>query len=126
MAAACIGPAPPNGISANPRGSTPRSTVTTRSARDISALATRTMPSAASSRERPSCLREAGHGALRGLDVEGDTAGEGALGAQVAEQQVGVGDRRLGPAAAVTRGSRRRARRLRPHAQSAPAVAPAD
>ena len=54
IAAACIGPAPPNGISAKPRGSTPRSTVTTRSARTISWLATRTMPSAASSGSSPS------------------------------------------------------------------------
>ena len=48
-AAACIGPAPPNGIRAKRRGSTPRSTVTTRSARTISWLATRTIPSAVSS-----------------------------------------------------------------------------
>ncbi len=53
-AAACIGPAPPNGISANRRGSTPRSTVTTRRARAISLFATRTIPSAVSVSPSPS------------------------------------------------------------------------
>src|SRR4051794_23501054 len=43
---ASTAPAPPKGSSAYPLGSTPRSTVTTRSARIISWLATRTIPSA--------------------------------------------------------------------------------
>ena len=41
-------PAPPNATSANRRGSCPRSTDTTRMARSMLALATRTMPSASS------------------------------------------------------------------------------
>src|SRR5260221_638468 len=56
IAAACIGPAPPNGSRAKPRGAIPRSTVTTRSALTISWLATRTTPAAASSGSGPSQL----------------------------------------------------------------------
>ena len=48
IAVACSGPAPPNASSARSRGSTPRSTVMTRTARAISSLATRTMPAAQS------------------------------------------------------------------------------
>ena len=55
-AAACIGPAPPNGSRAKRRGSTPRSTVTTRSALTISWFATLTIPSAVSSSPSPSAV----------------------------------------------------------------------
>ena len=51
---ACSPPAPPKHSSAYPRGSIPRCTVTTRSARSISALATRTIPSAHSASDSPS------------------------------------------------------------------------
>ncbi len=54
IAQACSGPAPPNATSASPRGSMPRSTVITRTAPAISALATRTMPAAVSSSDNPS------------------------------------------------------------------------
>ena len=54
IAVAWSGPAPPNASSASARGSTPRSTVITRSARTISALATRRIPSAVSSSGSPS------------------------------------------------------------------------
>ena len=56
IAAACSGPAPPNASNAIPRGSMPRSTVITRTARAISVLAIRTMPAAASSSESPTAL----------------------------------------------------------------------
>src|SRR5918999_1042111 len=51
---ACIPPAPPKARRANSRGSRPRSTLITRSARVISAFATRTTPRATSSASRPS------------------------------------------------------------------------
>ena len=51
--AACSGPAPPNPISANPRGSIPLSTVITASARFISVSATLTIPSAHAIGSRP-------------------------------------------------------------------------
>ena len=50
---ACIGPAPPKASSVQVRPSTPRSTVTRRSARSIAALATLTMPRAAASAVMP-------------------------------------------------------------------------
>ena len=111
IAAACIGPAPPNGSRAKRRGSTPRSTVTTRSARTISWLATRTMPSAVSSSlEAERARRAPATAASAALGVELDAPGERRVGGEVAEQQVGVGDGRLGAAAPVAGRARDRRR----------------
>ena len=126
IAAACIGPAPPKGSSAKPRGSMPRSTVTTRSARTISWLATRTIPAAVSSGSSPSAAASAPTAARGRVGVERDAAGEARVGGEVAEQQVGVGHRRLGAAAAVTGGPGLGAGRARADPQRAAGVAPAD
>ncbi len=56
------------------RGSMPRLTVTTRSARTISAFASRTMPVAVSSSSRPSSEPSARDGCRRGLRVELEVA----------------------------------------------------
>ena len=105
IAAACSGPAPPNASSAKRRGSTPRSTVITRSARTISALATRTMPSAHSRASSPSASASRSTARVRGVGVERDAAGQRRVGVEVAEHEVGVGHRRLGAAAAVAGGA---------------------
>ena len=52
-ATACMGPAPPKARSVQRRPSTPRSTVTRRSARSMVESATRTTPSAAASTLMP-------------------------------------------------------------------------
>ena len=126
MSAACRPPAPPKDSSASSRGSTPRSTVITRSARTISALATRRMPSAhssgSSSRLSASCFTARSGG----VAVERDVAAQRRPGGQQAEQQVGVGDRRLGAAVAVAGGPGPGARGARADAQGAARVAPAD
>ena len=121
IAAACIGPAPPKGSRAKPRGSTPRSTVTTRSARTISWLATRTIPAAVSSGSRPSERGERADRRLGRLGVEVDAAGEARVGGEVAEQEVGVGHRRLAAAAPVAGGPGLGAGRARPDPQRAAA-----
>ena len=69
-------------------------------------------------------VREPGHGALRGVAIEGDAAGKRAPGVEAAEQEVRVGDRRLHSAAPVTRRSGLRARAARPHPQRAARIAP--
>ena len=128
IAAACIGPAPPNGSRAKRRGSTPRSTVTTRSARTISWLAIADDPLgglelARGRARRPApadrrARRRRRRGRRRRPGVES--------GGEDAEQEVGVGDRRLGPAAPVAGGPGVGAGRARPDAQRAAAVAPPD
>ena len=123
-AAPCIGPAPPKAIRVSSRGSMPRSTVITRTAPAISALATRRIPRAVSRRSRPnSSARRAHRG--RGV-VEADPIGQRRGWVEIAEHQVGVGDRRLIPAVPVTGRPRVGARGLRPHAQRAACVAPRD
>ena len=126
MSAACSPPAPPKHSSASSRGSTPRSTVITRSARTISALATRRMPSAHSSGSRLEAVRERLDRGFGGIAVERDVAAQRRPGGQQAEQQVGVGDRRLGAAVAVAGGPGPGARGARAGAQGAARVAPAD
>ena len=97
---ACSGPAPPNATSAKSRGSWPRSTDTTRSARSISALTTSIDRRRVDPAER----------ALGRVPVELDAARE--LGREAPEQQVRVGDRR--PASRLVRN--------RPGPGSAPAL----
>ena len=98
--------------SASSRGSTPRSTVITRSARTISALATRRDALGALERLEARARRpSAADGALappRGRARSRPPSG--APGAEQAEHQVGVGDGRLGAAVAVAG----RARAARP------------
>ena len=151
-AAACSGPAPPNGISAKPRGSIPRSTVIARSAPVIAASATRTIPSAqrsvagvgecggsARGRRIDSARTggidflgetqrggEGGDRALGGVAVELQAAGEWGVRRQAPEQQVGVGHRRVLAAAPVARRPGVGARRVRAHPQRAARVAPRD
>ena len=125
-AAACIGPAPPNGIRAKRRGSTPRSTVTTRSARTISWFATLTIPSAVSSSPSPSAAPSRSTASRAASTSSSTPPASVEAGVQVAEQEVGVGDRGLGAAAAVAGGPGVRPGRLRPGAKRAARVEPAD
>ena len=67
-----------------------------------------------------------GHRAFRGRDIELHLAAEEAVGAEPAEQEIGVGDRRLGAAAAVAGGSRHRAGAARPDMQRAAVFDPRD
>ena len=104
IAAACSGPAPPKASSANPRGSRPRSTVITRSARTISAFATRRMPAAHSATGIPSAAASAPTAAARPPRGPGGRRRRAACaGSSVPEHDVGVGHRRLGAAARRTR-----------------------
>ena len=93
------------------RGSTPRSTVTTRSARDHLLVGDpRRCPRRSPARSRPSSAASRPTAASAALDVERDAAGEARARRQIAEQQVRVGDRRLGPAPPVAGGPRARPR----------------
>jgi hypothetical protein len=65
-------------------------------------------------------------GGVGGTGVEVDVAGQRDVGAEVAEDEVGVGDRWLDAAAPVARGPGLGARTARPDAQGAARVAPAD
>ena len=119
-AAACSGPAPPKANSAKSRGSWPRARLTMRIAPAIRSLATRTIASAAAVASSPSgaptCCSSAAS------IVASDTRvvdGEQPVGVEPAEDDVGVGDRRPGAAAAVADRPRRRARALRADAQHA-------
>ena len=118
--AACIGPAPPNATSAYWRGSTPRSTVTTRSAPSISWSAIRTMPDAVSATSSSSGGPALATARSAALGIEPHAARERRVGVEIAEQEVRVGDgrkrrRRLrsrpGPAAPQPTGGRRAGRR---------------
>src|SRR5205823_4173389 len=62
----------------------------------------------------------------RRLAVELDVARQGRGCVEVAEEKVGVGDGRLGAAAAVAGRAWLRPGRMRPHPQGTPVVAPAD
>ena len=126
MAAACSGPAPPKATSASPRGSMPRSTVTTRTAWAISEPDTRTIPAAVSSVESPSSEARRSDGPLGRGPVERHTAGQRRVGVEVAQQQVGVRHRGLLAAAAVAGGAGVGSGRARAGAQRSAAVAPGD
>ena len=84
------------------------------------------MPSAHSRTSRPSASASRFDGRVRRVGVERHVAGQRDVGAQMAEDEVGVGDRGLGSAASVARGPRLGARAARAHAQGAAGVAPAD
>ena len=93
----------------------------------ISALATRTTPSAVSSASSPSSRAQALErrlGRARASSVSSPPSS--APSAEVAEEQVGVGHRRLLAAAAVGGRARVGARRARPDAQRAARVGPRD
>ena len=123
---ACRPPAPPKATSANSRGSRPRSTEMTRSARPISALATRTTPSAVSSASRPSSEPRRLQRRLGRVARQRQLAAQLRAVAEVAEQDVGVGDRRLLAALAVGGRAGVGARRARADAQRAARVGPGD
>ena len=101
---ACSGPAPPNATSARSRASTPRSTVTTRTARSMAASTTATTPSAVT-RSRSSARSCRRH-------VEPAEAGERGFGGDAREHEIGVGHRRLLAAAPVAGGAGDGARAL--------------
>jgi hypothetical protein len=63
---------------------------------------------------------------VRRVGVEGHVTGQRDVGAQMAQNEVRVGDRGLGPAAPVARRPRLGARAARTHAQGAARVAPGD
>ena len=93
-ALACSGPAPPKATSANSRGSWPRCTQITRSAPAMFSLTIRRMPSAASSSERPiasaifcTAARAASTSSVISPPIRSRR--------EVAEDDVGVGHRRL-------------------------------
>ena len=98
----CSGPAPPKAQSVKSRGSSPRSISTERSAPTMLLSAMRTMASAVSStRLAELSRRSAAIACARGLGVERHAAAEEVVRVDAAEHQVGVGDGRLGAAAAV-------------------------
>ena len=107
----CIGPAPPKPTRAKSRGSMPRCTVTTRMAAAIAAFTMSWTARAASTTSMPSgpatSRLERGSAAL---GRQRHAAGE-LRGVEVAEHEVGVGDGRLGAAAAVAGGAGIGARR---------------
>ena len=78
----------------------------------------RRMPSAASIGSMPERLRDLlGQRLLRGREIERHLAAEEAVGAEPAEDEIGVGDGRLGAAEAVADRAGRRARAFRTHPQ---------
>ena len=79
----------------------PRSTETERIARAIVARTTRNTPSAASARVKPACAPRRSSAPVAAPRVEDEVATGQALGPQVAEDDLRVGDGRLGPAAPV-------------------------
>ena len=115
---ACSGPAPPKATSAKSRGSWPRCTETRRRAPAMFSLTMATMPSAASSTDRPMASPIGLHRGAGGLDVERHLAAEQAR-RQVAEHDVRVGHGRVGAALAVGRRAGLGAGRLRADAQRA-------
>ena len=92
--------------------------VTQRTTWAILVVAMRRMPSAASIGSMPERLRDLlGQRLLRGSEIERHLAAEEAVGAEPAEDEIGVGDGRLGAAEAVADRAGRRARAFRADAQ---------
>ena len=120
--APCSGPAPPNATSAKPRGSSPFCTVRELIAFAMLALTIVRMPSAASSRPRPSCSARPADGAPRGSGVEPHRAAEKIFGIEPAEHEIGVGHGRLGAAPAIGGRARVGAGAARADAKGAAAV----
>ena len=104
-------PAPPKATSAKSRGSWPRSTETTRIARSMLALATRTMPSA-SRRHAELQRRATSRGDAGARDRRRASSGRRERYSRIepAEQQVRVGDRELRAGAVADRARARRRR----------------
>ena len=116
-ALACSGPAPPKATSAKSRGSKPCCTETRRRPPSMFSLTMSTMPAAAASGDSsPMASATLPTAARAGVDVEGDLAA-GQRRRQVAEDDVGVGDRGLGAALAVGGGAGVGAGGLRADAQ---------
>ncbi len=119
----CTGPAPPNTNTGRPRGSWPRSSTCTRAAFAIDSLTLWWMPQAASSTRQAERRRHAlGDRPPRAVEVERHPAAEEVAGIEVAEHEVGVGDGRLGAAAAVADRAGIGAGRVGPDAQQAERV----
>ena len=117
-AAACSGPAPPKANSAKSRGSWPRARLTMRIAPAILSLATRTIAAPPRSRRGRAARRPARAARPRSSSIDTRVLdGEQPVRVEPAEDDVGVGDRRPGAAAAVADRPRRRARALRADAQ---------
>ena len=106
---ACSPAAPPKLSSAKRRGSTPRRSVIRRMPSAIFRLISRKMPAAVSSRDSFSVGGDAVDRRLARGAVELARAAEEIVGVEIAEQQVGVGDRRLRAAMAVAGRARDRA-----------------
>ena len=123
-----MGPAPPNATSAYPRGSTPRSTVTTRSAPSISWSAIAHDPGGGLRSESMSRLApKAGHARARPASRSSLTPpGEVGAGGEIAEQQVRVGHGRLFSARSITGRPGSRSRRRGADPQRAAGVGPGD
>ena len=119
-------PAPPKARRVKSRGSKPRSTLITRSARTICASATSTTPIAVSSADRPSFAPSRRERRLRAGAVEHDLAAEARAVGEVAEVDVGVGDRRLLAAEPVARGAGLGSCGARADPQRSTAVGPGD
>ena len=98
----------------------------TRSARTISASATRTIPRAHSSRLQPERVGELGDRRVGGVGVQRDASGQRPRRVEVAQDDMGVGDRRVDAAASVARRSGHGSGGHRPDAQRAARVAPRD
>ena len=93
-APACSGPAPPNGNSASPVGSTPRWTVTTPERPGHVRVDHPDDAAGCVHRPRPA-PRPAGWSGLHGVsEIEGHLAAQEPLGAEPAQDQLRVGDRR--------------------------------
>ena len=83
-------------------------------------------PAAVSATSTPRAAGDLGHRLARRPRVEGHVAAEEVVGVEDAEQQIGVGDRRLGAALAVAGRARVGAGRLRPDLQQAEVVDPGE
>ena len=88
IAHACNGPAPPNATSASSRGSTPRSTVTARTACSIAASTTATTPAASTPARAERVARRVDDRAGRARETSRSIV-------DATEHEVGVGHRRL-------------------------------
>ena len=127
MTQECSGPAPPATTSGNSRGSLPRSMVTSRTPCAMLVQATRYMPAAAASTVMPSgaaMFLAMASRAVFASSLMRPPAKKSAL--EIAEHQIGVGGGRQLAALAVAGRPRRRAGAVRPHAQQAALVDPAD
>ena len=108
------------------RGSKPRSTETPRTASDILATAISTMLNAVATASRPSGLPSSADAVSAASRSKLHLAAEEAVGADAAEDDVGVGHSRLGAAAAVADRPGRGAGAVRTDLERADLVDPGD